>query len=79
MNPAATGTATSATVSTLIGRPAKIGHAVNTASAVRADFEPSSAKAIEPRLLLRATRTGHGAWSTTSDAVLPSTIVAIVP
>jgi hypothetical protein len=79
VKPAATGTAVSATVTTLIGRPAKIGHAVNTASAPRADFEPSSANAIEPSRLPRATSTGHGAWSTTSAAVLPRTIVAIVP
>ena len=51
MKPAATGTATSATVMTLTGRPAKMGQRVNTVSALRADVEPSSAKASGARCL----------------------------
>ena len=60
------------TLTTVTGRPAKSGHSVIRVSAARAWADPSSASTTGPIRSSRATRTAHGAWSTTSAETDPS-------
>src|SRR5438094_10395841 len=78
-NPEFQGWTSSATLRTWIGRPPKIGHWARIASAAWAEGESSVAKTTRVSDRPRATRTGHGAWSTTSLETDTRTSVAIGP
>ena len=73
------GRTASATLTTPIGRRSNIGQLTSMSSAARADGESSVASTSWLTVVACATRTGHGAWSTTSADTEPRRSEAIVP
>ena len=73
------GSTTSATLTTWMGRPAKIGQVDSTVSAAAEGPEPSVAKMTRLIDAVRETRTGQEARSTTSAETDPRRRLEIVP